>query len=144
MFIIRLSCKYSNTSSIYIYLYIDFYLATVIISIEMFSIQCQERKENTKRKHKINSGWICCVHGNTITIKVSPRLHSYYYNFLISTQNMVWQRNTKVVSFTSKWKFSLFCFFFIFFSINIYYFHYERNLKSLSLKEDKDVAERMS
>ena len=35
-------------------IYIDFYLATVIISMEIFSIQCQERKENTKRKHKIN------------------------------------------------------------------------------------------
>ena len=33
--------------------YIYFYLAAVIISMEMFSIQCQERKENTKRKHKI-------------------------------------------------------------------------------------------
>ena len=33
--------------------YIYFYLAAVIISMEMFSKQCQERKENTKRKHKI-------------------------------------------------------------------------------------------
>ena len=30
-------------------------LATVIIFMEMFSIQCKERKENTKRKHKINT-----------------------------------------------------------------------------------------
>ena len=33
----------------------DFTLAAVIISIEMFSIQCQEKKEkeNKKRKYKI-------------------------------------------------------------------------------------------
>ena len=32
--------------------YKDFYLAAVIISMEMFSIQCQGRKENTKRYHE--------------------------------------------------------------------------------------------
>ena len=45
----------TNQVGSFIYRYIDFYLATVIISMEMYSIQCQERKENTKRKHKINT-----------------------------------------------------------------------------------------
>ena len=36
------------------YIYINLYLATMIISMEMFSIQCQERKENAQKiKHKI-------------------------------------------------------------------------------------------
>ena len=39
--------------SIIFVIYIDFYLAAVIISMEMFSTQCQEKKENKKRKHRI-------------------------------------------------------------------------------------------
>ena len=47
----------------------------------------KKRKHKKKTQNQYSSGWICCVHSNTITIKVSPRLHSYYYNINIYTEH---------------------------------------------------------
>ena len=43
----------------------------------------KKRKHKKKTQNQYSSGLICCVHSNTTTIKVSLRLHSYYYNINI-------------------------------------------------------------
>ena len=86
--------------------------------MEMSSIQCQERKETQKENTKSIQQWVdllcdlnlcysqtkqICKYwrtstqsntqSNTITIKISPRLHSYYYNINVYTEHGMTQKH---------------------------------------------------